>query len=161
MGKSIGFLLFGMLMFSGLVFADFGKVIVLDLSYNEGNISVVNSTVKYGYFPDRRFEESYKLEIMADDGVIYGTSFKDSSIIFVDASSEDGITGGMIKLEETRFSLVLPYYDNMDEIRFYNSLNELKGVQVFENSSNMWILFVVLGIILFGLLAVIFKIKYR
>lgn len=138
------------------------KVVVLKLNYNEGNISLVNSTIKYGFSPDRRYQldQGYKLEVVSfENEVLHEFRFKAPNEIFVDGTDENGdISGGKIVLDNINFALSIPYYENMKEIKVYSPTNELVGVVSFEAERN--ISFVKWGIISMITLITIFLLIY-
>jgi hypothetical protein len=137
-----------------------GQVLVLNLNYHDGEISLLNYTIKYGYYPDRNIliEDGYRLEIVSSEGVLYESSFKKPNEIFVDGTDEDGeISGGKIELSDVDFALTFPYYTDMEKIIVYDD----KGVLLEEatidyhesgNYESKWLYFGVGSVIILLLL---------
>jgi len=105
------------------------KVYIVDLSYNDGKLIVNDEVIiKYGYAPDRVLQplDGYKAEIISlDNDILYTFKFEIPLNEYVDISDNvtNQITGGLIKLTETDFALVMPYYDDAKEIVFYDETN--------------------------------------
>jgi hypothetical protein len=102
------------------VYAD-NMIMVLDFNYDHGKISLADKIIKPGYVPDRKLTstQGYKfIEISNDDEILYSFTFEIPNKIFTDATTEHGeIKGNLIILNETSFALVVPYYDNIKEIK--------------------------------------------
>lgn len=132
------------------------KVYIVDLSYRDGKLMVNDEIIiKYGYAPDRILQplEGYKVEIVSfDNDVLYTFKFDVPLKEYVDISDNvtKQITGGVIKLTETDFALIMPYYDDAKEIIFYDELNnDVASVDIkeekkekeeeYEEGRNIWI----------------------
>lgn len=105
------------------------KVIIFQLDYDNGNITYLNNTVKYGFYPDRRYqsEYGYKAEMLSDKSeVLYSFKFDIPNKIFVDGTNERGeLSGGKIVMNETKFALTVPYFERAKEMRIYSPDNRL------------------------------------
>jgi len=141
------------------------KVIILNFDYDNGKISFIDKTIKTGYFPDRKITPSkgYKLVEISDKyEVLYSFNFEVPRIIFTDISTEYGeIKGNMIVLNETSFSLVVPYFENLKEIKILDeNQDELTTVNFAPKLSPSR--YNLLAIILFiiGIIFVVFSIKH-
>jgi len=104
------------------------KVYIVDLSYKEGSLIINDIIIKYGHAPDRRLQplKGYRAEVVSVyDDVLYTFNFEIPLKEYVDISDNitKQITGGIIRLTETDFALLLPYYDDAKEIIFYDELN--------------------------------------
>lgn len=130
------------------------KVYIIDLSYKDGKLIVNNKIIKYGYAPDRALQplEGYKAEIISfDNTILYSFKFEVPLKEYLDVSDNitKQISGGLVKLTENDFALILPYYDNAKEIVFYDELSnkvtsvdvveEKKKEEVEEKEPNTWI----------------------
>ena len=129
------------------------KVYIIDLSYKDGKLVINDKIVKYGYAPDYKLQplEGYRAEIVSvDESILYFFKFEIPLKEYVDVSdNESVIAGGLIKLSETDFALILPYYDNAKEIVFYDEANnkaasvdvkeEKKEEKKEEEKTNIWI----------------------
>jgi hypothetical protein len=144
------------------------RVLVMKLNYDNGNISLVNDTIKYGFSPDRRYqpEYGYKAEIVSFDGeVVYDFRFKKPNEIFVDGTDENGeISGGKIVLDEVNFALSVPYFEDMKEINFYSDSDEFLGRVSFEEKRELliwkwWITGLIIIVTLVLLILIITKYK--
>jgi hypothetical protein len=104
------------------------QVMVLDLTYERGNITMENSTVKHGFYPDRRIqpESGYTLALFSEGEVLYSFTFKDPAHEIREGTDEHGdLSGGLIIHEHVRFSLIVPYYEEMDRIVIYSPSGEV------------------------------------
>lgn len=131
------------------------QVLVLKLNYLEGNITLLNKTIKYGFFPDRRYQPDYgyRAEIISfDDNLLYEFRFKAPNVIFVDGTDEEGqLSGGKVVLDNVNFALALPYYKNMKEINIYSPREEQVGLISFEEERKVeiikWIITATIGLV--------------
>ncbi|MCK5283793.1 MAG: hypothetical protein KAK00_10425 [Nanoarchaeota archaeon] len=165
MNKAICFLMVTFVLL-GSVMAANPRVVILKLNYNDGNITLLNSTVKYGFFPDRRYQPDYgyRAEVISfEDSLLYEFRFKAPNEIFVDGTDEDGeISGGKIALENVNFALNVPYYEEMKEINIYSSEDEIVGSFSFEEGRNMLIIrWLLVGLIFIVTIALVFLIIVR
>ncbi len=99
------------------------QVLILDMQY-KGNITVLNSTVKYGYAPSYQQGE-YRAEMYAGPKLLERIPFEAPHVIYTDATENGELRGGKIILAESRFALALPYYDEMDRIDFYEGIKRI------------------------------------
>ena len=151
MNKLVCFSMIGLILVVSFVEAN-SEVLVLKLNYNRGDITLLNSTQKYGFFPDRRYQPDYgyRAEIISfEDTSLYEFRFKAPNVIFIDGTDEEGeISGGKIVLDNMNFALNVPYYDEMKEINIYSPEEELVGKLSFEEERNI-------SLIKFGLVGLI------
>src|SRR3989338_3785029 len=115
-----------------LAAAEGQKVLVLDLFYSQGNITVTNTTVMYGFSPDQRYqpEYGYLLEIWSDER-LYDFVFKQPNLEYREGTEDGQLRGGLIIHDEVRFALVVPYYENMKEILLYSPYCKLSVYRSF------------------------------
>jgi len=87
-----------------VVMAQETDVLVINFHYDNGIITLNDKTIMLGYYPDRNFQPEFghRLEILSE------TNAKLYSFI---------------RLNETDFSLIVPYFDNAKEINIYNERN--------------------------------------
>jgi len=104
------------------------RYLFLEFYYKDGNFSLVNKTLESGYYPNSEFYGEYKIKIFSENKELYSNYF-DPSVIFSDDFSKEVIEGGVLKLNESNFYLVLPYFDEAEKIEILNSNNE----KIFEN----------------------------
>lgn len=133
-----------MLLILPIVFAlESSKVYIIDLSYKDGELIINDKIVKYGYAPDRKLQplEGYRAEIASLAGdILYTFKFKIPLDEYVDISDNitQEISGGLIKLSENDFALVLPYYDTAKEVVFYDEENnEVVSVDIEEEKEEL------------------------
>jgi len=108
------------------VFAQQGNVYILGLHYEDNDLLITNVLHKPGFFPDRKLqlETGNTLDMISlDDEVLYSFKFGIPNKVYTDVINEGEIEGGLIILNETDFALVLPYFDNLKEIRI-SGLND-------------------------------------
>ncbi|MFH2028156.1 MAG: hypothetical protein ABIJ08_03390 [Nanoarchaeota archaeon] len=155
-----------LLVFVSFAHAQEGKVMVVNFQYKEGFITFKERTVMLGYYPDRNYqpENGYKAEIISATGeVLYSFKFNIGTDIFVDYDDNSALSGGLIRLNETDFSLVLPYLDEAYEIRFYNERNfKVASIDISEERFSPKGFFFPLWIVLILIIVVlIYMIKNR
>jgi len=96
---------------------------ILDLKYDYGNISLIKSSVEINTEIEN-FPGEYTLKILAfDGGVLHTESFEIPKLFIydiVDPVTGNIIGGDMMELNETNFSLKLPYYKNTKSIEIYD-----------------------------------------
>jgi hypothetical protein len=105
------------------------QVIVLNLYYSNGNLTLIGNTTKYGFYPDSRYPseyDNYKLKIISlNNSELFELHFRIPNTIFVDATDKNGtMTGGIIELDNFTFSLTIPYFEDMQSIEIYGENNE-------------------------------------
>lgn len=86
------------------------KILIIDLYYNQGKLDIMAVQHDYGYYPDRLVQPSsgYRLSMIGDSEV-YSFIFPDPRIIFTDVSDKyNNLKGGILILNETSFSLIVP-----------------------------------------------------
>jgi hypothetical protein len=136
--KRVGIFILIILVLLPLVFAASQQLLILNLYYDHGNITMLNSTIKYGFLPDRRYqpENGYTVEEIAlNSSKIYGFKFKSPNEFFVDFSDENStLSGGKLVLEETKFAVVMPYNNNLKEIMIYSPSGRIAGRINFEKN---------------------------
>ncbi len=132
-----------------MVSAAAAEVVVIDLHYEDGYITLNDKTVKLGYYPDRKIqpENGYRLEVVSFSGEsLYSFRFKIPLEIFTDYTEGDELKGNVIRLNATDFSLIIPDYADAKEIRFYNERNyKVAEINVHEEKlapkgSYLWII---------------------
>jgi len=120
--KCVYYALFFVLI-STLVIAQ--DVLILNFEYDSGRIIFKEKTVKPGYFPDNKLApaQGYRLiEISDKNDVLYSFNFEVPRTIFTDASTSYGeIKGNMIILNKTSFALIVPYFQNIKDIKILDS----------------------------------------
>jgi hypothetical protein len=142
------------------------EVMVLDLHYDDGFITMKDKTILLGYYPDRNFQPSigYRLEVVSfDDTNLYSFRFKLPLDEFLDYNT-DKLQGGVIRVNETDFSLIVPYFDDAKEINFYNERN-YKVAEVnlvderFAPKGVVFLVYVIVILLIIGLILLIKKRK--
>ncbi len=114
-----------MLAISQAVLAD--RIMILNLHYSNGEISVIDQAEQYGYYPDRKLQpdSGYRAEIIStEDNILYSFNFEVPLRHFTDVEIENKTQGGLVLMDETDFALIIPLYDNAKEINFYNDKGE-------------------------------------
>jgi len=123
-----------LVLFSSFAYAQETDFIrVLKLHYDRGDISILESIVKLGYYPDRNIqpEKGYTVEIISKTGEkLYEIRFEPPIKIFHDVSDENGeLSGGITFLDETNFAITIPYFSDEAEINIYNEEDVLIETQ--------------------------------
>jgi len=163
MTKTMGWICISLIL-AGIVIAAEGNTLLLNLHYDNGNITLLDQKVKYGFYPDRRYQPpfGYKAEIIGiDNSILYDFNFKVPIELYVDGTDSSGnISGGKILLNNTDFALIMPYYKEMKEVRLYNQDEEQVAEFNFREKAPITIYIIgVISLILILILitAVLFK----
>ncbi|MBD3164352.1 hypothetical protein GF323_04065 [Candidatus Woesearchaeota archaeon] len=149
-----------LLLLSSFSYAVQPNVVLLKLNYNKGNITLLNQTAKYGFYPDRRYQPDfgYRVEILSGGSVLDGFRFSVPNEIYVDGTNEAGeISGGKIVLENINFALSVPYHEGMDRIKIYSPDNEMAaeiGVESVQGKPELkfyllWLIFIITALLIF------------
>lgn len=104
------------------------KITVIKLHYDNGDINLLNKTVKFGYYPDRRYQpdSGYRLQLVSKQNEILDDFyFKPPNVLFIDGTVNGELSGGMIILNDEEFALTLPYYGTEKTIKIYSPEEEL------------------------------------
>ena len=143
------------------VVAEQDKVYVLNLEYDNGQITIIEKTLKYGYAPDRISEGDHALYVMdEDENILESFKFEVPLEVYTDLYADGRVEGGVELLDKTNFSLIVPYYADGDKIVIYGEESHfLASEDINEEKSHAWIW--ITGIILLVLLAAFFIIRRR
>ncbi len=143
MNKELILLLIMMLI--PIAYAD--KIMVVNMLY-DGNVTMLDSRVKHGFYPDRRYqpESGFRAELSSEKEVLDSFRFKKPDEVYVDGTYNGEISGGKILLQNTTFSLVVPYYENLDNIRIYDEADLQVGNISFNKDKPGTLVIVGLGI---------------
>jgi hypothetical protein len=156
--KTLIFLLIFILL-TGSVYAE--KVYIFNFNYDNGIITLKEQVIKEGYFPDRRIiKEGYSCSLL--DGLgenIYSFKFELPNKIFTDVVDEK-MEGGVIVLDKTDFSFIMPYFSGSENLVCYNEagyeiLREKTAHTILSPEDDRHLIFVYLFLIL-ALLFIIF-----
>ena len=148
--------------------AQTGKVLILNLDYDDGKITFKDKIIKIGYSPDMKIqpEEGYRLDVVSrEDTLLYSFKFEVPLDVYVDAASADGkeMSGGLIRLDKADFALAIPYFEDAKEIKIYDERDTQQlGINVEEKAqkrSKLWIIMPIAAFIL--LLIALFLHKKR
>lgn len=102
------------------------KIFIVDMDYNQNIMQIIGTQSTFGYFPDRKVQPDSGFKfLLKGDKESYSFVFPDPSIIHTDASDENQtISGGIVKLNKTRFSLVVPNLPDTDTIIILDKNNQ-------------------------------------
>jgi hypothetical protein len=119
-------LLLMLLLFVQIAYAD--RVMIVNLHYEKGKLSVVDKVEKFGYYPDRKIQpdSGHRAEIVsADDAVLYDFVFDVPLEHFTDIQMDASeIQGGLVRVDSIDFALILPSLPDAKQINFYNEKQE-------------------------------------
>ena len=124
---AFGILLVGILFFVKGDFID-DKYILLELEYDNGEISLLSKSLEIGEHPEILHEvgEEYKIDLISDVGsVLYSEGF-DPTKLFTDFGDED-LKGGLVELNEVVFYMAIPDYKESEKIEILKD-----NVKIFE-----------------------------
>ena len=90
------------------------KVYIVNLQYAHDGFTIKDVQVKNGYAPDRALQQGqFHAELISEqNAVMYGFNFEVPLLLFTDGSQGGRMHGSVLKLNETDFVLVMPYYEN-------------------------------------------------
>jgi len=121
--KKILFLLI-ILLLIGVVVAESNKVLIINVHYEDEKLRITDRLVKPGNYPDRNVQPEYghTLEILSEAGaVLYNIKFNVPNKLFVDNVNPGGsLSGGLTILSETDFAMILPHFDDAEQVVIYN-----------------------------------------
>ena len=150
-----------LLVLASFVFAINPRVIVLKLHYDDGNVSIVDSKIKYGFYPDRRYQyfDGSTLELLDEGRVIDSFKFKVPSDEYVDYTLDGELKGGKIERDDFDFGLIIPYYNDMTEIRITSldggtnsfEIESRKSLSLYMVLLMIGIPFIILVLVLYGI----------
>jgi hypothetical protein len=133
------------------------KVIIFNLNYDYGEITLKAQMIKDGYYPDRNIqpEDGYKCQLKNDnDGTLYSMKFELPTNVFTDYNSNNKVSGGVIILNETDFSFVMPYRTESKNLVCYNKRGYeiLRGEVIHpvmspEKGSKLWAYFLIIALV--------------
>lgn len=135
-----------------------GKVLIVDLHYDNGFITFKDKIIKCGYSPDYVLQpdEGYLAELRSIEGeTLASFTFDIPLTVSVDIGDPlfKTLSGGQFKLNETDFVLMFPHFDNAKEVIVYNAGKEkvlginLINEQLFRRKSSYWWVVVLLLLI--------------
>jgi hypothetical protein len=113
------------LLLAQVAYAD--EIIVVNMHYEKGKVSVTDKTEKYGYYPDRKIQpdSGHRAEIVsADDEVLYDFTFEVPLEHYTDMQMEGQLQGGLVIVDSVDFALILPSLPNAKKINFYDEKEE-------------------------------------
>ena len=114
-----------LLLFAQLACAE--KIIILNLHYENGKVSVIDKIDTYGFYPDRKIQPDvgYKAEIISvDDDIIYSFRFEVPLEHYTDIHMDGKTQGGLVRVDKTDFALILPSLPDAKQINIYNEKEE-------------------------------------
>ncbi|ODS41335.1 MAG: hypothetical protein A7315_06610 [Candidatus Altiarchaeales archaeon WOR_SM1_79] len=100
------------------------KIIMLELNYKDGAIYLTDKYKKNGFAPDRRIqpdgENIYSAIVYSkSDRTLYTFTFDVPNFLNYDEPDGENLTGGVIELNETDFTLIIPYFENAAWVYVY------------------------------------------
>jgi len=137
-----------------------GQIMILSLRYDNGEITFLNSTTKYGFFPDRKIPvDGYNLEILDSGKILYSFDFEAPNEMYVEGGDETGeLSGGLVVLDEVEFALIVPYYSEADVIKIYSPEQKLvSSIDIKESSFNWFWLVIPLVLLLLILIVMLLR----
>jgi LPXTG-motif cell wall-anchored protein len=143
------------------------KVVIFNLNYDNGKIALKEQIIKEGYYPDRRVQvdEGYMCGLKdSSNDFLYSFKFELPNKLYTDISDGNLTMGNIIILNETDFSFIMPYINEVDNIVCnnpggYEIINEMI-IKTEPEKRNAWI-FVYIGIVLLGFIILYFYKKKR
>jgi len=91
-----------------------GRIYVVNMKYDRGNITLSDIFIKYGNYQDRKIQtdDGYNCEVLSiEDDVLYSFKFEIPIKIYVPLDEND-TNRSIVYLEEANFTLLIPCFDN-------------------------------------------------
>ena len=156
-------LLLMLLLFTQAVCAD--RILILNLHYDKGKVSVIDKIDTYGYAPDRKLQPDvgYRAEIVdADDNILYSFKFEVPLEHYTDIQQDGKLQGGMVLVDETDFALIVPSLAEAKQVNFYNERDqEVLSVDVTVEEGPSIIIPIIIGLVILILILVFIIVKKR
>lgn len=149
-----------------LVIAEPSDIKILDISYDNGSYTLIDSVQGYGYYPKRlnQPKEGDLLVIKSKEHeILYSFRFVPPNIEFTDVLSKNGSLGGIIVHKKYNFSFVIPSYKNEKEIIIYSDKKDKESLLSRRNmfSGQKYNLYIYGFFILIIIIYLIVKKKYK
>jgi len=140
-----------------IVNAEESKVFVLSANYDNGKIIINDVAVKNGYAPDRKIavDSDYSINIYSKEKkLLYRKNIEIPLYIYIDVIVNGEIEGNLIKLNQTDFALVLPYYEDAGEIDISKDNEEAASYILYNKLSfkNISFVYYFVGILVLAIL---------
>lgn len=163
MKKQFIFIIFIFLISLVIISGEENKVFILSAYYNNEEVTINDVTIKNGYAPDRKilYESDYQINIYSKEKeLIYAKTVEIPLLIYTDVITDGEVKGNLIKLNQTGFALVLPYYEEAGRITISKGSKKeasysLNPVLSFKNKNFYYIV----GALVFMLIVFLIKKK--
>lgn len=99
------------------------KAVVVDLSFHNGNVTMIQSRVLYNYPPDNIAHKNILIQLKDGQGTVLDEKGIDDPRI---AYLEDGVT----YLNDVNFSVIVPYKKDLAKIDLYNGTSQEQLISV-------------------------------
>lgn len=154
------------LLFIAPAIAESGKVFILNFHYEDNELTFIDKTIKYGHYPDRKIQpqEGHTLNIINRNNIVlYSFRFEIPDKAFTDIIKDNKTMGGVIVLDKTDFSIVVPYFDDVYKINIYNERDRITLSIIIKEGFNKNTIYVALIIIIIALITafVLFRRKKK
>ena len=117
-----------------------GRIYVLDLNYDQGNLSLQDIGTREGYASGRVIQpdKGYRCDVLSTEGTVLESFRFDIPLrVYYDKFDPRSgeITGGVENLDSADYALTIPYFKNAKSIEFYDPDGTLRlSVDVSEFS---------------------------
>jgi len=99
------------------------KYYEIDLNYNQGKITILDTNIEFFQEEKENLLGTYAIAILDNKGnLIESYLFNVPNEILYDEADENGtiVSGGLMVLNETNFTIYAPYYENAVEFIIYD-----------------------------------------
>ena len=100
------------------------KFYLLNFKYSNGAITFIDKTIEKGCPDNANFLNNYKIELVKEGNIVYSSGFN-PGLIYTDFGAGEEIIGGAKVINETEFSISVPYEEKFDKISVYKNQNEI------------------------------------
>ncbi len=135
------------LLICSFVLAD--DVLLLNLHYKDGEVSLRSQELLKGYSPDRMIQEGDYDLVIKDKGNkrLYSFNFDIPNKVYVDSSEG----GDVIYLNDFNFYLLVPYYRDAKNIAVVKEDKVLSNLEIKDEQKDYTILYLFLVLLLVGI----------
>ena len=109
--------IFMFLIFISYAYAE--QVIIFNLNYDNGKITLKEQYVKEGYYPDRNLEQQkgYRCNLVDPNrNDLYSMNFDLHNKVYTDSTQNNQVSRGVIILKKTDFSFIMPYLSGSNSL---------------------------------------------
>ena len=109
------------------------RFVLLELKYDNGEFTLINKTLEYGYYPtiNHDAQKKYQLNLISETNeTLYSNQF-DPSKLYSDLQEGEELQGGVIELNDTRFFVISPDISKGDRVDIIKDNKTIFSTEVY------------------------------